>query len=279
MLSLQGGRMANPFWTQYSSDAVWDGDFNPEGFSEGVSTLLGPVSVFANGLQMVVDEDSSNNTTEGTAANTTVSAGNKQNDQWMIGTQIGAEIKLPLETRFKAAYANYNWINERKGDFGAGVNNEGNRRTGGVLSSTGSLVNNFNVNEFTGVFSAWVGRLPVQLQGTYIVNTAAREAFSPKEDTGYQFGTIIGKAKDKNTFEVAYFNKHVRSDATVADVADSDFGDGGTNRKGHIFWVAYAPQEWMLCSVKYFNTKVINANIAPGADDIRRTQIDFSVKF
>ena len=33
-------------------------------------------------------------------------------------------------------------------------------------------------------------------------------------------------------------------DATVADVADSDFGDGGTNRVGHIAWFAYNPADW-----------------------------------
>lgn len=276
-LKLQGGRMENPIWRQYSSDVVWDGDFNPEGFSESYTQLVGPVNVFVNALQMVVDEDSGNNNAEGTGTGTSNTFPNKQRDQWMIGNQIGVEFRLPMESRLRVAYANYDWINERYGDFGAGVNNEGNRRT--IASSTGSLVNNFNVNEFTGVLSGWIKKVPVQFQGTYIENTGARGTFNPKEDTGWQVGGIVGKAGTKHGWEAAYFRKHVRSDATVADVADSDFGDGGTNREGNIYWVAYSPQDWLTLSAKYFQTEVINVALAPGRDDINRFQFDTVFKF
>jgi hypothetical protein len=219
---------------------------------------------------MVVDEDSGNN--QGTSTTGT------QKDQWMLGEQIGVEFKLPLESRMRVAYANYNWINERWGDFSAGVNNEGNRR---AFPSSGTLSNDFYVNEYTGALSSWILGKPVVLQGTYIKNDHAREdaAMQPMEDTGYQWGFIFGKAKEANTWEVAYFNKHVRTDATVADIADSDFGDGGTNREGHIMWVTYAPHEWMLLTLKHFNTHVINTSLSPGADDIRRTQLDWTLKF
>ena len=56
---------------------------------------------------------------------------------------------------------------------------------------------------------------------------------------------IVGQAKEKNSFEAAYFYKRSETDSTVSDVVDSDFGDGGTNRKGHIVWVAYNPQEFL----------------------------------
>ncbi len=280
IFTLQAGRMANPLWTQYSSDVVWDGDFNPEGASIGVQKLVGPVNFFVTGLAMIVDEDSGNNTTEGIATSTTTGVrvhGAKNRDQWMIGHQIGVEFKLPFETRLRAAYANYDWINERYGDFSQVANNEGNRR---ITTSTGSLINNFNVDEFTGVLSGWIRSIPVQVQGTYVKNKAARDfAGQNKEDTGFQVGTIIGKASAKNTFEVGYFRKHVRTDATVADIADSDFGDGGTNREGHIMWIAYAPDTWMLIQLKHFNTEVINVALSPSRDDIRRTQFDVSFKF
>jgi hypothetical protein len=278
IIRLQGGRMENPIWRAYSSDVTWDADFNPEGFSESYSQLLGPVSVIANALQMVVDEDSGFNNTEGkaTSGTTTNTFPNGQRDQWMFGEQVGAEVKLPLESRLKVAVANYYWKNARFGDFAAGVNNEGNRRTGGA---TGSLINNFNVWEYTGVLSGWVLRVPVQLQGTYVENVGARDDLMPKENTGFQLGGIIGKTGVKHGWELAYFRKHVRTDATVADVADSDFGDGGTNREGNIMWAAFSPLDWMTLTLKHFQTKVINAAFAPGADDINRTQFDFQVKF
>lgn len=276
MLKFQTGRMENPIWRQYSSDVVWDSDFNPEGFSQSYAQLLGPVNVFVNAMQMVADEDSGNNSTEALTVSTSRSAGSSPRDQWMIGNQIGAEIRLPLESRLKVAIANYNWINERYGDMGPGTNNEGNRR---FSTSTGTVINNFNVNEITGVLSSWILKTPIQLQGTYIQNSGARSSLSPKEDTGWQLGGIIGKTGQKNGWEVAYFRKHVRTDATIADVADSDFGDGGTNREGNIFWAGYSPIEWITIQAKHFQTKVINTALLPGADDINRTQIDISVKF
>ncbi|MCG3206111.1 MAG: hypothetical protein KCHDKBKB_02838 [Elusimicrobia bacterium] len=275
-LKFQAGRMENPLWRPYSADAIWDTDFNPEGFSESYSQLVGPVNIFVNALQMVVDEDSGNNATEALTTTTSQSAGPEQRDQWMIGNQVGAEVKLPLESRFKFAYANYDWINERYGDMGAVVNNEGNRR---FSTSTGTVINNFNVHEFTGVLSSWIFRTPVLINGTYMENSGARGDINPKENTGWQLGGIVGKAGTKNGWEVAYFRKHVRTDATIADVADADFGDGGTNREGNIFWVAYSPQDWILLQAKYFQTKVINTALLPRADDINRLQLDFTVKF
>jgi hypothetical protein len=47
----------------------------------------------------------------------------------------------------------------------------------------------------------------------------------------------------------------LEADATVADAVDSDFGDGGTNRRGHIFWVAYSPLDYLTFQTKYFQTK------------------------
>jgi len=267
-LSLQFGRMENPFWRPYSYDVVWDGDFNPEGFSQSINHLVGPFNLFATALQMVADEDSGNND----------SANKKPKDQWMLGEQVGMEVKLPLESRFKASFANYNWINERYGTFSQNTNNEGNRRDS-LQPSSGTLQNDFYVNVYTGVFSTWIMDKPVTLEGTYVVNDQARQSFNPKEDTGYQWGVIVGKAKDAKTWELAYFNKHVRTDATVADVSDSDFGDGGTNRKGHIVWGAFAPLDWMVITLKHFQTTVINPSLRPGADDIRRNQLDWLVKF
>ena len=38
--SVQAGRMQNPLWRVYSSDIVWDDDFNPEGFGESVEWAI-----------------------------------------------------------------------------------------------------------------------------------------------------------------------------------------------------------------------------------------------
>jgi hypothetical protein len=60
-------------------------------------------------------------------------------------------------------------------------------------------------------------------------------------------------------------------------VADSDFGNGGTGRKGHILWAAYNPSKALQVKVKYFMTELEDDQAAP--NDINRLQADLSVKF
>jgi len=78
---------------------------------------------------------------------------------------------------------------------------------------------------------------------------------------------------------VAYFYRYSETDDTLADLADSDFGNGGTNRKGHITWAAYNFTKYLTAKAKYFSTKVVNETLAPGKDNIDRLQLDMIVKF
>ncbi len=270
--TLMGGKMANPLWTTYASDAIWDADFNPEGAGEQFSYLLGGFNLFANGLQMVADE--SNGSTHATA-----------NDQYVLSEQVGFETRLPLESRIKIAYANHYWRDAATNAFtGVAITNggtspeksqEGNRKSGA------SLANDFRVDEVAGELSTWLFRIPVSLQGVYLKNNWVRtpQFNNALKDTGYQAGTIIGKAGTAKGWEVAYFYKYIEADATVADAADSDFGDGGTNRKGHIMWAAYSPFDYLTLQAKYFQTKNIDPTISGSLGSMDRVQIDTVIKW
>lgn len=251
---LSAGKIANPFWTPESAELIWDGDFSPEGAAEGVEWFvpyLGGFIGFANALQMTVDEDSGSTL-----------------DQYLLSQQIGAEVRLPVRSRLRFAAAYHHWINETASTFGAVTAHEGNRRTGGVLD------NEFGVLEGSAEFGTWIGAFPVSLIGTW-----ARNAMINDENVGFQAGVRLGKATVSKTWEAAWFFKQVETDATVADLADSDFGDGGTNRKGHIAWLAFNPTDWTQFKLKGFFTQVLNEALAPGADDIDRVQLDFALKF
>ncbi len=259
---LATGRMKNMLWKSYSSDIIWDDDFNPEGFSQGVEWLASDgLSVFANTLQMAADEDSSTG-----------------RGQWLFSQQAGFETKLPLESRIKLGAAYHKWSRENAGTFSQTAVQQGNRRTAG-----GVLLNRFGIGELTAQVSAWPFNIPLSLQATLARNFSAKNngttITGPKASDGYQFGFILGHAKGKNTWEAAMFRKYSETDVTVADIADSDFGEGGTNRKGSIFWIAYNPQNWLQAKAKYFATKVIDAQFAPGPYDDDRLQLDLSVKF
>lgn len=274
-LSVSAGRIANPLWQTYSSDIVWDSDFNPEGLGQSVEWYLPSLGgiYFANALQMAADEDS-----------------DSRADQYMLGGQLGAEYRLPAGSRLRFAGALYEWTNSRINDFSPAAAQNGNRRLGN------RVLNDFKVAELTAQLSGWAGPVPVKLQGTFIRNLAAIQEEQAgrgeqgRNQAGYQVGAIVGEAADPKSWEAGYFYKWSESDATVADVADSDFGNGGTNRKGHIFWTAYSPNDWSQLKFKFFYTTLIANGLPPGSvtaaanpankgDDINRILLDYVVKF
>jgi hypothetical protein len=271
-LKLTGGRMNNPFWRLYSSDLVWDDDVNPEGFAQQLEYKFHErLTGFVNLGQFALDEDSTDN-----------------RDQWMFGYQAGIQTKWFKETKWNLSAALYDLDNERVSTFDQNTANEGNSRVLGSGIST--VTANFTMLHLSNEFKTKVGPLPISLQADYVVNIADNGqdtifhgtrvvGSSSTEKVGYQIGGIIGKASAANTWEAAYFFKWLETNASVADLADADFGDGGTNRRGHIFWVAYNPREYLQLKAKMFVTEVLRPNLAPGPDHINRLQIDLSVKF
>lgn len=264
-VTLTGGRSQNLLWRPYSADLIWDDDLNPEGLQENVEYLLpvlGGISVFANGLQMAINESASSG-----------------KNQWLFSQQAGFESHLPWESRLRLAAAYHKWSDPERMSMSAGAAQDGNRR-----AASGLLLNRYGVGEVSGQISSWVGKKPVSLQATLARNLSARGlagagvAGGPARD-GYQFGLVLGSTKLKGEWEAAYFKKYAQTDVTVADAADSDFGDGGTNRRGHIAWVAYCPRDWMTLKAKGFVTETVDPQFNPGDKAVNRLQLDVSVKF
>ncbi|MBI5241625.1 MAG: putative porin [Elusimicrobia bacterium] len=258
---LLGGKAVNQFWRPYSADLIWDDDFNPEGFQQGVEWHApGEVTLFFNALQMVADYDA-----------------DRYKNQWLFSEQATAEVELPWKTKVRSGVAYHKWSDEQLSSFNQVGVNVGNRRAG---AAPGILANRFGVGEWTTEFGAKVRDVPVSLQATLARNfRALGNVAGPKARDGHQFGVIVGKAAEAKTWEVGAFKKYAQMDVTVADVADSDFGEGGTNRVGGIFWAAYAPTGWSHLRVKYFTTKSIDLNLSPGASGVNRLQLDVQVRF
>jgi hypothetical protein len=269
-LTLTGGRMPNPFFTVYSSDAVWDDDFNPEGVAENLTFKAGGTELFLNMAQIVLDEDT---------------GGSPDTDQWLFGQQVGVKAKPigNVETALAVAYLNA--VNAQNNSFGQGVVQFGNSRVPAAAPATPTvLVNDYNVVDITAMVGIKVMSLPLSVMGDYVTNTAdtVDSTGADTENSGYQAGLILGKASDPQTWELAYFYKQLGTDATLADIADSDFGTGGTNRKGHILWAAYNPSKAVQVKAKYFMVSLEDdqaTGTATAPDHINRLQVDASVKF
>jgi hypothetical protein len=282
---LQAGKMAMPLWQAYSDDLVYDPDLNPEGFGEGVEYGFkdAGLTLFANGLQMVAKEGGS---TSGKSS-------------WLFSQQAGVDKTLPWESRLRVAAAYHAWSDENRVPFTPGVVQDGNARTT-TAAGTGILIDRFGVGQLTAELKTKVMSLPLSVQGSFIRNFRADPGrlqaagacaagwSCPMARDGYQAGFILGEAKKAGTWEAAYFRKYVESEATVADISDSDFGDGGINIQGHIVWLGYSPYEWLNFRAKAFFTQQIDSNFVstkvPGSLNgdrkaVNRVQLDAMIKF
>jgi hypothetical protein len=259
-IALTGGKMPQPFFWIETTDIVWDGDVNPEGFAENLKFRpTGSVMVFFNAAQFVLDED-----------------GADSNDQWMLGEQIGTELTFSPATKLTLALADYYSTNIDESTLGQVAVQNGNSRGADCGLAAGVLCGPFNVVNASVQLATKVGPLPLTVMGDWIRNT---EKTTSGKNFGFQAGAIFGKASEAKTWELAYLYKYSETDATLADFTDSDFGNGGTNRKGHIMWAAYSPTKYLQAKVKFFKTKVVHETLAPFRNDIDRLQVDLSIKF
>ncbi|WDT74006.1 MAG: putative porin [Candidatus Manganitrophus sp.] len=258
-LALTGGKMPNPFFRV--TELVWDDDLAPEGFAENLTfKMTDTVVLFVNAGQLVLDEDSTDN-----------------NDQWLFAEQVGAQVGLGKDTAVTLAGAFYNFKNATEGSFGQVTVQDGNTRVPVATGTPTVLVNNYRVLNITAEFAVKVADLPLALHGDYIKNLADT---TTDQDTGYQAGLQIGKASDPRTWEVAYFYRISETDATVADISDSDWGaNGGTNQRGHVAWIGYSPTKALQLKAKYVVTEVEDETLPPGEDDTKRLFLDVVVKF
>ncbi len=258
-IALTGGKMPQPFFWIETTDIVWDGDVNPEGFAENFKFRPGGLTFFFNAAQFVLDEDAADS-----------------NDQWMFGEQVGTELNIGTETKLTLAAADYYSTNINQSTLGQVTVQNGNSRGADCGLAAGVICGGFNVVDLTAQLATKVGPLPFTVMGDWIRNT---DKTPSGKNFGFQAGAILGKASEAQTWELAYLYKYSETDSTLADFADSDFGNGGTNRKGHILWAAYNFTKYLQAKAKFFKTKVANETLAPFKNNIDRLQVDLSVKF
>jgi hypothetical protein len=189
---------------------------------------------------------------------------------------VGAEIRLPLDSKFRFALARHDWKNVTKSSLD-GFNKEGNREAGNIRQ------NEFGVLEFTGELTSALGGVPISLQSTHVNNRRVKDNLNgvpqEKKNNGRHTGVLVGKASQRHTAEIAYFYKYAEADCTIDEVTDSDFGSGGTNRKGHVTWVAYAPITGVTLVAKYMKTKNIDETLPDASGDVNRFQLETYFKF
>ena len=113
---------------------------------------------------------------------------------------------------------------------------------------------------------------PALFFADYVQNQDAGEF-----DTAYAVGFKLGSAKVYGDWSLGWIYEDVEADAILGLVADSDFGGGGTNTKGHIFKGAYGLSKYLNASVSYYVNE-FDANTATPKDH-DRFQFNLNFKY
>lgn len=243
-LTVWGGKFDHPF--TYTS-LVWDGDLTPEGVAASFTPKWGPVDFFATGGLFPIDEINAD-----------------AEDPLLFGSQAGLTWAVK-NLKVKTAIGYYDYKN-LESTFDNSSSNFGNTRRPG----NATLLHDFDEVDLLGEVSTVVMGKPVALWADYVKNTAVA-----KSDEGFQLGAKVGKADRPLAWEAGYFWQRLEADAVVGQFTDSDFGDGGTNRDGHVFHATLGTLKHSTLGFKWFVTEAIS-----GPDSsIDRLQVDWLTKF
>ena len=211
------GKMPQP-WITYGSGLIWDTDINPEGVALTYEKQFLPVKLKANTGAFVLKE------------------GGGDEDIRLWSSQVALEKTIGPGT-LTLGVSDYYVANANLSTNIAGAS--GNRNT----PNTG-----FNMVEGFGSYGFTVFKLPVLLNGQYVVNVDA----TTSEDTAYLAGITLGKAKEKGTWEIGYTYRDIEKDAVVAGFNDSDFaGETWTGCSGHRFSGKYQVFKNMSADLAY----------------------------
>ncbi len=254
--NVQGGIIGNPFYGV--SPLVWDGDLNFEGAATQFTYDAGPAELFVHAGGFSLDTD------EGEAG-----------ALWSVqgGTSLkpfaDSDEELLKKLKMKAAVAYHDYMNDRS------TENDVIANAGGASGNT-AAAEGFDIINVNGEIGSQFNGIPFKVYGDYVHNL---DVVSGGQDDGYLFGVKVGKAKKpfdlKQGWEAGYFYEKLESDATFGPFTDSDFGGGGTNNKGHKYWVKLAVLKNSTLQATY-----IDATEVTGSKSSYDTlQVDWVTKF
>ena len=263
-VSLIGGIIENPLWT--TDPMVWDADLSWDGAAIKVSQEMGPVTLFANNGVFSLDTDE----TEPAAL-------------WV--TQLGAsvtpfadsETEVLKNFKLTGALAYHDYMNvTTSAKVGTDpITREADNTAGAT---------DFNQLNPTVELASQVAQVPFSLFGDWVHNTTA----SSEGNDGFALGVKVGKAtvpwSITKGWEAGYMFERLERDAAFDEFVDSDFGGGGTNRRGNVVWLNLAVLKNSTLGAKFFFRQNLINNFGSGASltqEFRedRLQVDWVTKF
>jgi hypothetical protein len=226
---------------------IWDSDWRPE----GTSVRYDNGKFFAVGLGSWMESDS-----------------NTSQQEFAYGLQAGMNFSINQRLRMSLGAGYYEFDTRGKSSFFGDEDFFGNS----FDPLTGTYV--FDYHEIEGF-----AELEFELfdRKTILFADYVENLDADQNDSGYAFGVNYGQAKRPGSWEVNYAYKKLEADAVLGLLADSDFGNGGTDAKGSVFSGAYAVHDNWNFRMTYFLNETDIASEDP--QDLERLQLDLQFKF
>lgn len=269
---LVGGIMENPMWTV--TPMVWDGDLGWDGFALKASQKLSDsATLFSNNGVFLLDTD------ESEPASLWVTQGGATLTPW-----ASAEGEFLKNFKLTSALAYHDYRNT------ANSSKAGTDPLTREADNT-SAAKDFNQLNPSLELASQVSGMPVAIFGDWVRNLSA----SSTGNDGFALGVKVSKAKNpffslssglnlRDGWEAGYMFERLERDATFDEFADSDFGGGGTNRRGNVAYLTFATLKNSTFGCKYFFSQDTLENFGSGATLTQkfsedRIQLDWVTKF
>ena len=247
-LQWMGGKFKNPVHRVGGHFLVWDGDLRPEGMNLVYESGNLHATVGYNHLE----------------------SDNREGRQDDVSFWVGQ--------------ADYNWQFSDSSSLLLGVGYydiptsdellvEPGEAARNSVNDEGEYIYNYEEVEAFAELHTSVADMPLTLFVDYVNNLDADD-----EDTAYALGLKLGKLSKKGTWNLAYSWQETDADALLGIMTDSDFADGGTDSRGHVFSGGYALTDVMHFKLTYFNTEYGKFTLGE-YDDFDRIFVDLSFKY
>ncbi len=234
-LKLIAGKTENPFYRPGKSNMLFDGDLSPE----GVALKYDRSSFFANAAYSILEERSTGPDTS------------------MIGIQMGSQFKINA-TNIKCGLGYYGYMAlQNHLPLVDTTNSKGNTIDGG-----GAYLHDYDIVQ---AFAS-IKYKPFKVFFDYIQNRAVN---------ANRTGWIAGGSYSKDSIIAFYNYRKLKKDAAVGALVDSDFGGGGTDKKGHVFGIGYYFTKNSRASLTHFLSKTA----VTGGATYHRSFLDYQLNF
>ena len=252
-VSITAGKYKNNFYSPEKNGLLWDGDYNPE----GVAITYDNGQLFSHFALHWLDSDSINGSPRAA-----------------VGLQAGYAMDLEqAQLTFGAGF--YDVSVQGQSVFRGNPDDFfGNSftcvDTATLLGCT--YTHDYEQVELFAHLKTKIGDSLFVAFVDYVNNRVADDL-----NAGWSTGFTLGKAIAPGTWQIAYIYEDIEADAVFKALADSDFGGGVTDSKGHVLKGTLAINNNWKVGINYFDNV---SNVDRGADkDYNRIQFETVLKF